>query len=163
MRSEEVTGEAGRYGIGLAVAEVGLALGTVPVNGSFLKDDLDVSHIEAGLAEVVRRLSIAFDAIRPTFDLLEAIDEAAPADLEKRVALTFIRLLSQFAQFRFGSEKLLLELRHFGGMKEETLLGIQKLAVDVGQLRSDRVELLDPKHRVERLLCQMQGGCSRAD
>lgn len=95
--------------------------------------------VEARLADVVHGLRADF-VVGPAFhwEAICLVCELAGSELDKRVTTALRQGFLQFSQLLCGLEVLLLQSQQFRVVREETLLGIEKLLVhsndDVVQL-----------------------------
>lgn len=93
------------------------------------------ANVEARLADVVWRLQVLW-VLGPAQMWGEvcprAQDEHMGGDLEKRVLAVLGEGFFRFSQFLAGCEYLLLEGEEFGVVREETVLRLEQLLVDLG-------------------------------
>lgn len=135
--------------LGRTVAELALA----PEHGF---DPL----VEAKLAQVVQRLRAAWLAGPALlWDDIHPIHKVARSELEKRIAGTLAGGFAQFSQLLCGFEVLLLQLQQLRVVREQTLLGIEQLGVQLGDGVGHQVEIAHAQRRLAQALC----GCQCAD
>lgn len=100
------------------------------------------ASVEARLAEVVHRLcSLWFAGPAAVWSDIHPISEVACIDLEKRIAVALKGGFFHFSQFLCGLEMLLLKSKHGGLELEQSILGIEKLVVDLADCRRELVEI----------------------
>lgn len=130
-------------------------------------EELTVEHhldplVQARLAEVVHRLRRAWiDGPALQWGLIYPIRELARADFDKRIAGALVQGFFQFSQFLAGFEVLVLELEHRGVVREQSVLGLEKLLVDGGYLLGDQIEISNTKRDLPDLFCCSK--CGRND
>lgn len=111
--------------------------------------------IEAKLAKVVHGLRTNWIAhIAGFWGDIHPIDKSAISDLDKRVATALREGFFHFSQLLCGFELLLLKSKELGVVPEESVLGLEKLVVELGNNRSNFVKVPDP----ERCLPEFLGG-----
>lgn len=151
-------GEGGTSGPVTVVAE-----GAVQSATPHLQDRL-APLVEARLAEVVQRLRSAWLAGPALlWDDVRSVDELTGTDLEKRVARLLGQGFFQFSQFLAGFEVLLLQLHQLRVVREETVLGLEKLIVDLGDSTGSLVVIAECQRRLADVLCGLERGDRRAD
>ena len=104
---------------------------TVVGAGGLLEDRLHLSGtVEARLADVVHGLRTDFVAGPALhWDAICLVGELARNEFDKRVATALREGFFKFSQLLCGLEMILLQAEQFGVVREETLLGIEKLFI----------------------------------
>lgn len=154
---------SGFIGFSLPGVELPAAHATAPVDGA--KSGFQLQNgfdplVEARLTDVVNRLRGAWLAhIAGIWGDIHTINVSASGDLEKRVATVLRQGFFHFSQLLCGLELLLLDRQKFGVVTEESVLGIEKLIVELGDDRSNLVEIPD----CERGLPEFSRCGNRAD
>jgi hypothetical protein len=114
--------------------------------------------VETRLTEVVQGLRSAWIAhIAGFWGDIHPIDKVAGTDLEKRIATTLSDGFFQFSQFLCGFEVLTLQLRELRVVREQTVLGLEKLLVDLAHRNGELVEISKTHRGLAQLLCGCDG------
>lgn len=130
---------------------------------AFLKDNFD-PLTEARLAEIVHRLRADWIAsMAGHWTDVYTVHKISRGDLEKRISTTLRQGFFQFSQFLAGFEMIVLQLKQLGIVREQTLLGLEKHAVDLGDLASNLVEISQSNHCLAKLFCSCDCCASRRD
>ena len=118
--------------------------------------------VEARLTKVVQGLRESWIAHMARFwGDIHPIDKVASGQLEKRIATTLSDGFFQFSQFLCGFEVLTLQLRELGVVREQTVLGLEQLLVDLAHRNGDLIEISKAHRRLSQLLCCRD--CCRGD
>lgn len=131
--------------------------------GNSPQDDFD-PLIVARLADVVGRLRrdwIAHMAIH--WGDIHTIDEDARGELEQRVAITLREGFFSFGQLLCGFEVLLLNEQQVGLMLEESILGLEKLVVQLRDCQADLVKVSKADGGLRQVLRHRERGSGGTD
>lgn len=116
--------------------------------------------VEARLADIVGRLRAAWILHLADFWTdIHLVDVDSSSDLEKRVSTALRKGFLHFSQLLCGLELLLRERVDLGAETVERLLSIEKLLVELGNDRSNLIEVA----KSDRCLAEFPGGGNGAD
>lgn len=130
-------------------------------NGT-LKDGLD-PLVVAGLTQVVDRFDAFWTAAIPCWGVLEAVDEYAVSELDKRVSRAVFKGFLEFGKLTTLLLQLRLQLRGEVELNQEVLLSLEQFVSDLADGRSSRVEVTDSESRLRSVLERSQGAECRND
>lgn len=153
----------GRTGDFLASSEFCSADGAVdsldPEAVLLLEDGFD-SFVEARLTEIVHRLRGSWiGGPAGLWGDIHAIHNDVRGQLEKRVTATLREGFLQFSQLLCGFEVLLLKLHELRVVREQSVLGLEQLLVDLSDSSGRLIEIAERQSRLTNLL----RGLERAD
>ena len=150
----------------MSVEELGFADRAIqPTVGAhkhiFLENNLSPA-VEARLTDVMQRLRAAWIAGPALiWSDIHPINEMPLREFEKRVATTLRQGFFEFSQFLSGFEVLLLQAHQLRVVREEAVLGLEQLLVDLTHRNGDLVEISKANRRLAELLCSCD--CCRSD
>ena len=108
--------------------------------------------LEARLTNVVHRLRAAWLAdVAKLWGDIHPIYEDAVGDFDQRVSLTLRDGFFYFSQFLAGFEVLVLEIQQHRVMREQTLLSLEKLLIDLRNSNGNLVEISKIYHSLGEL------------
>ena len=126
---------------------------------NFLKDNFD-PLVEAHLTHVVHRLRgdwVANIAVHWT-DVC-AVNEIAVGDLEKRITTLLRESFFKYSQLLAGFEILILQIRHFHLVREQTLLGLQQLSVGLSDQSAQLFDIAQLNGSIQKFFCGCECRC----
>ena len=92
-----------------------------------------------------------------------AVGERAGSNFDKRIAATLRDGFFCFSQLLCGLEVLLLQSQQLGVVPEESLLGVEKLVVQLGNDRRDLIEIANAQRGLTELLRCSNGTVQAGD
>lgn len=129
---------------------------------SSLKDGLD-PLVVTGLTQVVDRFDGIWNSVIPCWGVLEAVDEYAVGDLDKRVSRAVFKGFLEFGKLTTLLLQLRLQLRGEVELNQEVLLSLEQFVSDLADGRASRVEVTDSESRLRSVLERSQGAERRND
>lgn len=127
-----------------------------------LKDRLD-PLVVAGLTQVVDRFDGIWNSVIPCWGVLEAVDEYAVGELDKRVSRAVFKGFLEFGKLTTLLLQLRLQLRGEVELNQEVLLSLEQFVSDLADGRASRVEVTDSESRLRSVLERSHGAERRND
>ncbi len=114
---------------------------------------------EASLANVVLRLRRGWiESCAPLWGEIHPKDKNVGGELEKHIATLLREGFSTFSQFLAGFELLIKNLHELALVSDQTVLGIEKLLVDLADCHGEVVEGLNICRRFNQVSCESERG-----
>ncbi|MFL9582394.1 hypothetical protein [Stenotrophomonas sp. AB1(2024)] len=129
---------------------------------STLKDGLD-PLVVAGLTQVVDRFDGFWTDAIPCWGVLEAVNEYAVGELDKRVSRAVFKGVLEFGKLTTLLLQLRLQLRGEVELNQEVLLSLEQFVSDLADGRASRIEVTDSESRLRSVLERSQGAERRND